>query len=70
MIFNFLNVKTLHKKIWAEIEVEPGQSICGLQQSGQRPHSVTLSYDDFVYLLKNVEYTVSQVLPALSGSIK
>lgn len=68
MKFTFIVVNTVAKTTVTEISIPAGSQICGLVQSQQRPQTVTLTYEELRYLLRNHDYAVSQVLTSLAPS--
>lgn len=56
MIFNFTIRSTQQETTKITFQINIGQSICGLQKSGQRPQSVTLTSTELGYLIKDNKY--------------
>jgi hypothetical protein len=61
MIFNFLIRQTQQETTTTTFHINIGQLICGLQKSGQRPQSVTLTSTELMYLLKDNRYAMMVV---------
>lgn len=58
MNFNFTIKHTQQETTNTTYRVNIGQLICGLQKSGQRPQSVTLTAPELKYLLHDNEYAM------------
>lgn len=56
MNFNFTIRRTQQETTKITFQINIGQSICGLQKSGQRPQSVTLTSTELEYLMKDPKY--------------